>query len=337
MSSSTQKTSLDQPLIFTPYFRPQVWGGRRLQQFLGKPLPPDVLIGEAWELSAQTLHVSRIQSSVWHGITLTELWNQYRPELLGKKSFEGKLFPWLIKWLDCSDRFSVQVHPDDAIAKDVLQDHYGKTESWVIVHAEPTARVYAGLKAGVSRQELAARSQDGTVAECLHSFSPQVGDCIHIPAGTVHAASGGVLMAEVQQTSDATFRLFDWNRVDSQGKPRTLHLEQALSAIHYEQGPIEPVRPQLEPCPSPGITHERLVHCPNYVLDRFQLTQPWNIASPEFSIWIALQGELELSATPDQDRVRFRQGDVVLVPASVPAVSWKPIDDAAVLLRVTLP
>jgi mannose-6-phosphate isomerase len=217
-----------------------VWGGRRLGEALGKQLPTDETYGESWEISDHPLHRSVVANGPLAGTTLRQLMDTRREELLGPGA-KSTTFPLLVKYLDCSDWLSVQVHPDDEAVQRLWPGEGSKTEAWFILDAAAGSRIYAGLKPGVGERELREALQTGTVAECLHDFEPKPGDCVFLPAGTVHAVGGGVLMAEVQQTSDATFRLFDWNRLDAQGKSRKLHIEEALASIHWDQGPVLPV------------------------------------------------------------------------------------------------
>jgi mannose-6-phosphate isomerase len=217
-----------------------VWGGRRLATKLGKQLLDDQPYGESWEISDHPLHRSVVASGPLAGTTLRQLMETRREELLGPKSSETT-FPILVKFLDCSDWLSVQVHPDEEAVKKLWPGEGSKTEAWFVIDAEPGSRIYAGLKPGVGEREMRAAILAGTVAECLHSFEPEPGDCVFLPAGSVHAVGGGVLMAEVQQTSDATFRLFDWNRRDAHGKARELHIEKGLASIHWGQGPVSPI------------------------------------------------------------------------------------------------
>src|SRR5262249_27455292 len=151
---------------------------------------------------------------------------------------------------------SVQVHPDEEAIKTLWPGESAKTEAWYVLDAEPRSRIYAGLQPGIGEPQLRAALERGAVVDCLHSFTPKTGDCVFIPAGTVHAVGGGVLLAEIQQTSDATFRLFDWNRVDAKGQPRPLHIEEAFASIHWQQGPIEPI--------AAGDPRQRLVTCPYF-------------------------------------------------------------------------
>ncbi len=206
------------PLVFESYLRPQVWGGRRLAE-LGKALAPGAY-GEAWEISAHKHHPSRVLEGPLRGMTLAELWDSRARELYGSHRAPPPRFPLLVKFLDCRELLSVQVHPSDELVRELAADEAGKTETWVILDTEPGARIYAGLKPGVTRQDVLRHLDSASVADCLHSFVPKAGDCLFLPAGTVHAVGGGVLMAEVQQSSDATFRLFDWNRPGPDGRLR---------------------------------------------------------------------------------------------------------------------
>jgi len=242
-----------------------VWGGRRLATKLGKQLPDDQPYGESWEISDHPLHRSVVASGPLAGTTLRQLMETHRDELLGEAA-DLSTFPILVKFLDCSDWLSVQVHPDVEAVKKLWPGEGSKTEAWFVIDAEPGSRIYAGLKPGVGERELRAALHAGTAAECLHSFEPKPGDSVFLPAGTVHAVGGGVLMAEVQETSDATFRLFDWNRRDAQGNARQLHIEEALASIDWDQGPAVPLHvsgfpedatPQLKP----------LVACPSFELE----------------------------------------------------------------------
>src|SRR5207248_9642633 len=175
---------------------------------------------------------------------------------------------------DVNDWLSVQVHPDDEAVRTLWPGEGGKTEAWFILAAEPTSRIFAGLKPGIDEPGLREALRRGSVADCLHSFTPRPGDCLFLKAGTVHAVGGGVLLAEVQQTSDATFRLFDWNRVDAQGRSRALHVEQALACIDWDQGPVAPRHvPDFDREPGRPERHA-LVSCPYFELDFVRTAEP---------------------------------------------------------------
>jgi mannose-6-phosphate isomerase len=332
------------PLVFTPYLRPQVWGGRALAEAFGKRLPPVGDFGESWEISGQAHHVSAVAEGPFAGANLNELCVDYRAELFGLNHPRRAAFPFLVKLLDCERLLSVQVHPNDATAAKLLGEPNGKTEAWVVLQAGPDAVIYAGLKKGVTPSSLRRHLDEDTVQECLHSFKPQVGDCLFVPAGLVHAVGGGVVMAEVQQTSDATFRLFDWNRVDPRtGVKRPLHVEESLASIDFALGPRAPEPRQPLDAAPPGVSGERFVHCPYFRLDGFEFASERIVEAflpcppGELTIWMAASGRLRLEG---HDYVReFSAGETVLVPASAPPLAWRVADPSkpAGLLRIRLP
>ena len=332
------------PLVFEPYFRPQVWGGRRLEPLLGRPLPCEGAFGEAWMLSAQALHVSQVAEGPLQGSRLSDLWSSRALEIAGQPHEPADPFPLLIKFLDCRELLSIQVHPTDQIARELGAGELGKSEAWVVLDAEPGARIYAGLRQGTTREDVQRQLDSGRLAESLHEFVPSKGDCLFLPAGVVHAVGGGVLIAEVQQSSDATFRLFDWNRLGADGKPRTLHRNEALRSIDWTAGPASPaLGSPLEGLP-PGNRGQRLVACPYFTLDRFTLTSPWDLpqvpcaAGPgRFSIWIVIEGRAELCRHESGYRRLFRRGETVLVPAASGACTWTPSEGSATLLGVSVP
>ena len=326
-----------QPLVFEPYFRPQIWGGRQLQQVFGKPLPDAGLFGESWEISAHRLHVSRVAEGPLIGRLLTDLWRDQRRELWGSDGPcdlpDDAPFPWLIKFLDCQLPLSVQVHPDAATAARLCPDESGKAEAWVVLEAAAGAWISAGLKPDVTRESLRQALDDDTVTDCLHRFVPQVGECIYSKPGTVHAMSGPLLLFEVQPTSDATFRLFDWNRTGLDGDPRRLHINESLDAIDWTRGPVRPVEPQASPLELLGVEVSRLVCGLGFQLDRLRTDREFQ--SPfdgRMSVWTMLSGTAEL-VQPGYQRT-FRRGDTVLIPASVGAIQWRP-SGAVELLAVT--
>ncbi|MBS0265706.1 MAG: class I mannose-6-phosphate isomerase, partial [Planctomycetes bacterium] len=216
------------PLKFTPLLKRIRWGGRRLGELLGKALGNESDYAESWEICDHGVDQSRVASGPFAGLTLQELVQQQGHQLFGPGCIETQ-FPLLIKFLDANDRLSVQVHPNDEQAHAFLPWERGKTEAWVILSADPGSCVYAGLKSGVTRESLMQALQAGSVEECLHKLPVAPGDCIFVPAGTVHAIGEGIVLAEVQQSSNLTFRLFDWNRLGQDGRPRQLHIEESLA------------------------------------------------------------------------------------------------------------
>src|SRR5262245_7164495 len=230
------------PLTFHAVLKRYLWGGRRLGSVLGKPIGEGSDYAESWEIADHAQGQSIVAQGPLVGTTLHDLVASRRDELLGRHAPQSR-FPLLFKFLDCQRDLSVQVHPDDAAAARLDPPDLGKTEAWLILDAQPGSRVYAGLKAGVDRADLEREVKRGQVVPCLSRFEPQGGDCIFIPAGTVHALGAGLLVAEIQQASDTTYRLFDWNRVGPDGRPRPLHVEQALGAMDFSASAVAPCRP----------------------------------------------------------------------------------------------
>jgi mannose-6-phosphate isomerase len=305
-----------------------VWGGRRLGDLLGKVLPTDQLYGESWEVSDHASHHSIVADGPLAGQSLRDLMLHQRRPLLGAAASAHAVFPWLVKFLDAHDWLSVQVHPDDVQVQKWWPGEGGKTEVWFVLDTLPESRIYAGLLPGVDEETMRRALTTGTVAECLHSFAPARGDCIFLPAGTVHAVGGGVLLAEIQQTSDATFRLFDWNRVDAQGRSRTLHIEQGLACIHWQQGPVQPVRAE-NGC-SQTLARSRYFH-----LETRGGKEPFAVGGTgKLQLLIPLHGQGALEGS--QGRRQLRTGQVLVLPAALAAQQCVP-ETALTCLVCTLP
>jgi mannose-6-phosphate isomerase len=331
------------PLRFEPFLRPMVWGGRRLAEVLGKPLPTAGPHGESWDVSDHPLHHSAVAAGPHAGRSLRELMEQERQALLGPAAPAHATFPWLVKFLDAHDWLSVQVHPDEEAVRRLWPGEGSKTEAWFVLDAQPGSRVWAGLLPGVDERALRVALPKGAVAECLHSLEPQPGDCVFLPAGTIHAVGGGVLMAEIQQTSDATFRLFDWNRRDAQGKSRTLHVEESLASIHWDQGPVSPRRapgfrtPRPESGDSPGgpARREELVRCRYFHLDYLADSRPFSCGgSGRLQALLVLSGHGVLEAGYGEEPLR--PGQAWISPAAAAAVQVRP-DPWLGCLLCTLP
>lgn len=316
------------PLRFFPFLRPMVWGGRRLAAALGKTLPDGRAYGESWEVSDHALHRSVVAVGPHAGRSLRYLMEQYRQALLGP--VRAETFPWLVKFLDARDWLSVQVHPDEEAVRRLWPGEGSKTEAWFVLEAQPDSRIYAGLLPGVGEKDIRAALAANVVGECLHQFAPKPGDCVFLPAGTVHALGGGVLLAEVQQTSDATFRLYDWDRRDADGRPRQLHVEESLAATHWDQGPVHPVRAdagraKLQP----------LVRCRYFHLDYLGGAGPHavgGIGALQALIVVAGGGRLE-SEEGEED---LRPGHTLIFPAEGRPVRVHPGDSLGCLV-CTLP
>ncbi|MBA4019375.1 MAG: mannose-6-phosphate isomerase [Pirellula sp.] len=325
---------LTAPLRFQPLVKRAIWGGRRLGTVLGKSLGPETDYAESWEVVDHGADQSVVAGGPWAGRTLGELVAAEGPALLGRHAPQPR-FPLLFKFLDCREKLSVQVHPDDARGALLDPPDLGKTEAWVVLAAEPGSLIYAGLKRGFDRAALEREVNRGTSDLCLHRFAPAVGDCLFLPAGLVHAPGAGLLIAEIQQASNTTFRLFDWNRVGPDGKPRQLHIEQGLAAINYAAGPAAPQT--AEATADPRV--ERLVACDKFVLERVTLDpgETWNLASDDrFHIVSVVDGDAETIGASGVDSENLPLGATCLVPACLKSTAFT-TTQGATLLSAYLP
>lgn len=319
------------PLRFEPIFQRYIWGGRRLQTVLGKDIGAETS-AESWEVVDRKEAQSVIANGEFRGRTLRSVIREHPVELMGQhRALEA--FPLLFKFLDCHRNLSVQVHPDDEAAALLDPPDLGKTEAWVVIQAAPGSVIYAGLKPGVDRSQLAAAVEAGSTASCLHCFEPQVGDCVFIPAGTCHALGSGLLIAEIQQSSDTTYRLFDWNRVDDQGNPRELHIQRGLDAIDYQMGPVSAQKPIGTDNPH----RERLVACDKFNLDRLRLSvgESAVIESQDRAHLLAmLSGTVDVDCDPDSRPLIT--GQTLMLPSSLGRTRIL-AEETSTLLDVYLP
>ncbi len=325
------------PLAFAPIVKSLIWGGRRLGTVLGKPIGTDQRYAESWEISDHRDNVSLIENGPLAGTGLRDLVRQRGAELLGPGLVDSLpkkgQFPLLVKFLDANEVLSVQVHPDDAKGR-VLADDNGKTEAWVIVHAEPGSLIYAGLRQGVTRDDFARAMESGEVEPLLHRFEAKEGDCVMIPAGTMHAIGAGIVLAEIQQMSDATFRVFDWGRLGPDGQPRTLHPSQALACTDFEAGPVDPVQPKLES--TDFGSRERLASCPYFAIERLKLRAPALIGRDDrFTIVLGLGGSAEIVYQGTTTPLGF--GRTILLPAAVGPCEVRPQGEGVTLLTCVVP
>ena len=259
------------------------------------------------------------------GLSLHELVAEHGAELLGRDA-DRTQFPLLFKFLDCNRTLSVQVHPNDEQGARLDPPDLGKTEAWVVLAAEPGSKIYAGLKPGVTREQLSAAIESGNCEASLHEFEPQVGDCVLIKAGTVHALGAGLVIAEIQQASDTTFRLFDWNRVDAAGKPRQLHIAESLAVTDYMRGPVAAQQPQA----TPDSDRVRLVDCDKFVLDRLTIAKPQAVGGDErFHLLVPLAGAITVGGDAVGEPLTL--GQTCLVPAAAGPVELTPQVEATIL------
>lgn len=316
------------PLRFVPLIKRLRWGGTRLGCCLGKSIGSATDAAESWEVADHGTDQSVVIAGPLAGWTLARVMSTYASELLGNASTQTT-FPLLVKFLDAHDRLSLQVHPDDQQARRYTSADRGKTEAWVILEASPGSLIYAGLKPGTTLPDLQQAVQAGRLLDVVHVFEAHPGDSYLIPAGTVHAVGEGVLLAEIQQTSDITFRLHDWGRLGTDGRPRQLHLREALECVDVGSGPVRPLQPRVISELS-GNRVEEIVACEHFSIRRHYCSQPWDLETQDrFRIFLVIQGQVDL-LTPGSAESLTR-GETVLIPASSDACRIVPRGEATLL------
>jgi mannose-6-phosphate isomerase len=322
------------PLRFEPIYQYRLWGGRRLADFLTPPLPGEGPIGEAWVLSDRADHPSCVADGPLKGRTIAQLMAQAPEELMGEFASRFPRFPLLLKFLDASAMLSVQVHPADWQTALLPEGESGKTEAWVVLEAGPKSRIYAGLKPGATEERLLQALVNRTLADELASFTPCAGDAVFLRAGTVHSLGGGIVVFEVQENSDVTFRLDDWNRVDATtGKARPLQIEQALACIDFTQGQVGPVTPRVER--TKPMLRERIFQCEHFELRRFRGESPFSVGAagaPTVLAGIEGAGQIEREGAI----FPLGKGEVMLLPAVLGACVYQPLGTSC-LLEIELP
>ena len=321
------------PLRFEPIYQYRPWGGRRLANLLSTPLPGDEPIGEAWILSDREDIPSIVANGLLKGHTIRQLLQLAPEQILGKLAKHYTRFPLLLKFLDVRTRLSVQVHPSDAYKELIPAGDTGKTEAWVVLQKGPEARIYAGLKPDTTADLLRQALGAGTVEDLLANFVPHIGDSVFIRAGTVHSLSD-VVVFEVQENSDVTFRLYDWNHIDPKtNQPRPLQVDQAMACINFKQGEIGPGKAEAEE--TKPVLCEKLIQCDHFGIRRIIGDSPFLAGEHEACrLLVCLQGRgaLDYAGTS----YPFTEGDVLLLPAVVGACSCRP-NGTVTMLDISLP
>jgi mannose-6-phosphate isomerase len=307
------------PLVFNPIFQERIWGGRKLAELFGKDLPAGKRIGESWEIVDRPEAQSVVTNGPLKGKTLHELWMQDRQSIFGDVP-ESARFTLLIKLLDAEDKLSLQVHPPEKIAANLGGEP--KTEFWYVAAADPGAEIFVGLNEPMTKEQFARALGKETVADRVHKIRVKAGDAMFLPAGRFHAVGGGNLLIEVQQNSDTTYRVFDWNRVDESGKARELHVDQALESIDFND-----LAPKLS-----TPRGEILIAHDFFEIQKWDLDAPREIAPPgQFAIVCCLSGGVRCAD------VDLAPGEFFLVPVSLQDRQVHPQAKGATLLRVTIP
>jgi mannose-6-phosphate isomerase len=299
------------PLTFAPIFKERIWGGRNLQTLYGKPLPPGQRIGESWEFSDRPGDQSVIANGPLRGRTLHGLMEQCPAELLGPRKPMPARFPLLIKIIDAQETLSLQVHPPAAIAASLGGEP--KTEMWYVARAGPKAELFVGLKKGVTRAEFERALASQTVAQCFHRIAVKEGDAMYLPSGRVHALGADTVIFEIQQNSDTTYRVFDWNRVDQNGKARELHVPQSLASIDFAD--FEPaLLPRTASPANPG-TIRPLVRNDLFEVNlrQWAAKDQWNLPTGRMQILGVVRGRLHIKGAGET--VEIGAGQFCLIPA----------------------
>ncbi|MEJ0091026.1 MAG: type I phosphomannose isomerase catalytic subunit [Limisphaerales bacterium] len=317
------------PFIFQQVFKERVWGGRELERLYGKQLPPGTVIGESWEISDRPGDSSVIANGSLAGKDLRWLMTHHAAEILGgaKPAAEGR-FPLLCKILDARDKLSLQVHPPAGKAAELKGEP--KTEMWFIADAAPDASLYVGLKNGVTRAEFEKKISDGSVADCFHRIPVKAGDTMFLPSGRVHAIGDGLVIFEIQQNSDTTYRVFDWNRVGLDGKPRDLHIAKSLASIDFNDFDPKLVETKFS---GDEIKARSLVNDPLFNVEAWKLNSgaKGSLKPKKLQIVAVTRGEIEIKS--GSVTVNLSAGQFSLIPASLERTAILAQSDAA-LLRV---
>lgn len=318
--SKPREEPLDFPLRCRPLLKPKIWGGRGLQSVLGKQLPPDAPIGEAWEVADVPEGTSEIAGGPFDGLSLRAMMERCG-ELIVPGSAGGE-FPLLVKFIDAQEDISIQVHPDAEVCERLYPAERSKNETWLVVHVEPDAAVLHGVHEGVTMDEICERIPDGSIMEVMRRIAVRPGDVIHLPAGTLHALLKGVMLLEVQEPSDSTFRVYDHDRVGTDGRPRHLHVEQALNSLHLAPDParITPRPERLE-----WGTCEVLIDIEPYRVLRLTLEDEmrWRPQQGTPDVMVVISGEL--LARWGEEQEAFRAGETLIVPPDLQSLTLAPL------------
>lgn len=299
------------PLQFDPILKDRIWGGEKLNSVLNKPITSKST-GESWEISTVEGDVSVISKGTLKGISLNEVIDTFPKEVLGTTVFDkfGKQFPLLFKYLDAKTDLSIQVHPNDELAKK-RHNSFGKTEMWYIMQADEDSRIIVGFKNNSNASEYVAHLENNTLLDLLEQVKVKTGDVFFLETGTVHAIGAGLLVAEIQQTSDITYRLYDFDRVDSEGNKRELHVDLALDAINYNK-----VETQKKYNKAENVSNE-MVNCPYFTTNYLKISGELNISksNSSFTVYMCIEGEIQLEY--NQLQYHYSKGDTVLIPATM--------------------
>ncbi len=313
------------PLQFEPILKDRIWGGTKLKTYLNKPIITDIT-GESWEISTVNNEVSIIANGVYAGTSLVDLIDEYTETVLGTKVYAafGNQFPLLFKYLDAREDLSIQLHPNDVLAQK-RHNTFGKTEMWYVMQADPGSRLIVGFKEQSNPEEYKKHVADKTVLDLLDTKKVKAGDVFFLATGTIHAIGAGILIAEIQQTSDITYRIYDFDRVDAHGNTRELHNDLALEAINYEVVDAQKVYETLPNCSN------TLVDCPYFTTNVISLDGTIEVSksTSSFTVYMCVGGDFTLKI--EGEVYRYTIGDTILIPAFLTDFQ---LDGQATLLEI---
>lgn len=315
------------PLTFAPILKDRIWGGTKLKSYLNKPIVSETT-GESWEISTVPGDVSVVATGVFKGKNMNEIIDVYPTEILGKLVIDrfGKQFPLLFKFIDAKEDLSLQLHPNDELAKE-RHNSFGKTEMWYVMQADEAARLVVGFKKDSNPKEYLEQLEGKNLVSLLNAYPVKKGDVFFLETGTIHAIGAGVVVAEIQQTSDVTYRIYDWDRVDANGIGRELHTELALEAINYNT-----TQSKIEYSELPNHSSS-VVECPFFKTNIIALQDRfiWKKTKDAFTVFMCTNGQFELVL--NGEIMRYQMGDTILIPAIIDHLTLK---GKATLLEISI-
>lgn len=297
-------------LAFLPIYKKKIWGGNNFKQYLGRSLPDSQNIGESWDIVDREDAQSIVKGGLYKGLSLAKLIEMHAEDIIGPHWPTNKRFPLLVKWLDCQERLSLQVHPPKPIAQELQGE--SKCENWYIAECAPKASIIAGLKKGTSQADFEAALNNNRVEDCLHTIFVKPGDSFFVPSGRLHAIDAGNLILEIQENSDTTYRVYDWGRLGLDGKPRPLHRDKSLRSIQFNDFEPQPI--------ASAKGYQLLADCPSFRIRKYDLapeSPPLKTSIGEGAMLLSIiKGQLQLIGTDQQDPSDLCTGQTILLPYS---------------------
>lgn len=321
------------PIKFTPIFKTKIWGGDKLKNLLNKDVEDLKNVGESWELSSVEGELSVIANGVYAGKNIKQAIDEFKGSLIGTKVYAqfGNSFPLLIKFIDANDYLSVQVHPDDELAKQ-RHNSFGKTEMWYIVDAYEGSELIVGFNQQMDQTKYLNKLENGKLRSILNFEKVDKGDVFHLPAGRIHATGAGILFAEIQQTSDITYRIYDWDRKDAEGNERELHTDEALGAIDFN--PVDEFKTVYS---KTSNVSNAIVNCKYYTTNYLSINDKFQkdySTIDSFVIYIAVEGDTAIAYSENKSAINLKKGETILMPAELKNIEFTSVSAESKLLEV---